>query len=42
MKQSAEFQSSSHAPIVIVEKVPVWSFRECHRKTAEHQFVDRQ
>ena len=23
-------------------KVPVRSCRECHQKTAEHQFVDRQ
>ena len=42
VKQSAEFQSSSHAPIVIVEKVPMRICRECHQKTAEHQFVDRQ
>ena len=31
-----------HAPNDVVVKVPVRSCRECHQKTAEHQFVDRQ
>ena len=31
-----------HAPIDVVVKVPVRSCRECHQKTAEHHFVDRQ
>ena len=30
------------APNDVVGKVPVRSCRECHQKTAEHQFVDRQ
>ena len=31
-----------HAPNEVVGKVFVRSCRECHQKTAEHQFVDRQ
>ena len=42
VKQCAEFQSALHAPNDVVEKVPVRSCRECHQKTTEHQFVDRQ
>ena len=31
-----------HAPNDVVRKVPVRICRECHQKTSEHQFVDRQ
>ena len=31
-----------HAPNDVVGKVPVRSCSECHQKTAEHHFVDRQ
>ena len=42
VKQSADFRSSSLAPNDVVGKVPMCSCRECHQKTTEHQFVDRQ
>ena len=35
-------RSALHAPIDVVGKVPVRSCRDCHQKTSEHQFVDRQ
>ena len=37
-----ETRSTEHALNDVVRKVPVRSCRECHQKTAEHQFVDKQ
>ena len=34
--------TGSMLPIDFVVKVPLRSCRECHQKTAKHQFVDRQ
>ena len=41
-RQRLATSSKSHQTPGIAEKVPVRSCRECHRKTAEHHFVDKQ
>ena len=41
-KSASQRAYREHAPNDVVEKVPVRSCRECHQKTAEHHFVDRQ
>ena len=42
LDEASQRTHREHSPSDVVGKGPVRSCRECHQKTADHQFVDKQ
>ena len=42
LDEASQRTHREHSPSDVVGKVPVRSCRECHQKTADHQFVNKQ